>query len=140
MAITINRVNEIYERDLAITLQFVANNDDIIYLDAATDPWDNEYHDATQTEIDTTIGSDYYDIGHNFNTSGGGNAGCIGCVCTDGIKGRGWTGSLNPTGDAFDIDYVSHEMGHQFGGRHTMNFCFRDSNGSTRYSFFGLRL
>ena len=131
MAITINRVNEIYERDLAITLQFVANNDDIIYLDAATDPWDNEYHDATQTEIDTTIGSDYYDIGHNFNTSRGGNAGCIGCVCTDGIKGRGWTGSLNPTGDAFDIDYVSHEMGHQFGGRHTMNFCFRDSNGST---------
>lgn len=131
MTITMNRVNEIYERDLAITMQFVANNDAIIYLDAATDPWSGEWNNTTQTEIDNTIGSANYDIGHNFNTSGGGNAGCIGCVCTDGSKGSAFTGRSNPTGDAFDIDYVAHEMGHQFGGYHTMNTCNRSGNGNS---------
>ncbi|MDB9874537.1 M12 family metallo-peptidase, partial [Flavobacteriaceae bacterium] len=131
MIITMNRVNEIYERDLAITLQFIANNDAIIYLDAATDPWSGEWNSTTQAEIDNTIGSANYDIGHNFNTSGGGNAGCLACVCTAGQKGSGYTGRSNPTGDAFDIDYVAHEMGHQFGGWHTMNTCSRSGNGMT---------
>ena len=131
MTITMNRVNEIYERDLAITMQFVPNNDDIIYLDASTDPWGSEWNSTTQTEIDSTIGSANYDIGHNFNTSNGGNAGCLACVCTAGQKGSGFTGRSNPTGDPFDIDYVAHEMGHQFGGFHTMNSCSRSGNGST---------
>ena len=131
MIITMNRVNEIYERDLAITMQFVANNDAIIYLDAATDPWSGEWNNTTQTEIDNTIGSANYDIGHNFNTSDGGDAGCLACVCIDGSKGSGYTGRSNPTGDAFDIDYVAHEMGHQFGGWHTMNTCSRSGNGMT---------
>jgi subtilisin-like proprotein convertase family protein len=131
MTITMNRVNEIYERDLAITMQFVPNNDAIIFLDAATDPWSWEWNNTTQTVIDNAIGSANYDIGHNFNTSGGGNAGCIACVCTDGQKGSAYTGRSNPTGDAFDIDYVAHEMGHQFGGYHTMNTCSRSGNGVT---------
>ncbi|PZD78505.1 reprolysin-like metallopeptidase [Mesonia sp. K7] len=132
MTITINRVNEIYERDLAITLIFVANNDQIIYYGSTTsDPWNGEYNNTTQNVIDNIIGNANYDIGHNFNTSGGGSAGCIGCVCTTGQKGSGYTGSSNPTGDAFDIDYVAHEMGHQFGAFHTMNTCNRSGNGQT---------
>ncbi|MDQ7918435.1 zinc-dependent metalloprotease family protein [Mesonia sp. MT50] len=132
MTITMNRVNEIYERDLAITLIFVANNDEIIYYGATnSDPWNGEYNNTTQTVIDNEIGDANYDIGHNFNTSGGGNAGCIGCVCTSGSKGSGFTGSSNPTGDPFDIDYVAHEMGHQFGGYHTMNTCSRSGSGQT---------
>lgn len=132
MAITINRVNEIYERDLAITLVFVDNNDSLIYYGSTnSDPWTYEYNTTTQNTIDSTIGSSNYDIGHNFNTSGGGSAGCIGCVCIDGSKGSGYTGSSNPVGDAFYIDYVAHEMGHQFGGYHTMNTCSRSGNGYT---------
>lgn len=126
MTITINRVNEIYERDLAINLEFVANNDQVIYLNAGTDPWSGEYNTQTAVTLDNVIGVNNYDIGHNFNTSGGGNAGCIGCVCLSTSqsgthKGRGFTGSPNPTGDPFDIDYVAHEMGHQFGGFHTQS-------------------
>lgn len=132
MTIAINRVNEIYERDLAITLQFVDNNDELIYYgNSADDPWMGEYNSQTQVVIDDAIGDANYDIGHNFNTTGGGNAGCIGCVCVSGQKGSGYTGQSNPTGDAFYIDYVAHEMGHQFGAFHTMNTCSRSGNGST---------
>ena len=131
MVTTINRVNAIFERDLAIKLVLVANNDQIIYLDPATDPWTSEWNTTTQQTIDAQIGDANYDIGHNFNTTGGGNAGCIACVCTTGSKGSGYTGSSNPTGDPFDIDYVAHEMGHQFGGFHTMNTCKRSGNGTT---------
>ena len=136
MALTINRVNEIYERDLAITLVFVDNNDDVIYLNPATDPWSGEFNTTTAQTLDNIIGVANYDIGHNFNTSGGGSAGCLGCVCssqsqTNFHKGRGFTGRADPTGDPFDIDYVAHEMGHQFDGWHSMNTCSRSGNGAT---------
>jgi subtilisin-like proprotein convertase family protein len=129
MALTVNRVNGVYEKDLAITLIFIANNDQLIYFgNTAADPWNGEYNDQTGYTIDATVGFDSYDIGHNFNTDGGGNAGCIGCICSTNDnpesgfhKGTGMTGMDNPTGDAFDIDYVAHEMGHQFGGFHTQS-------------------
>ncbi len=130
MTITMTRVNGIYERDLATTMIFVANNDSVIYLDAGSDPWSNEWNTKTAQTLDAVIGVNNYDIGHNFNTTGGGNAGCLFCVCTSTSqtgthKGRGYTGRADPTGDPFDVDYVAHEMGHQFGGYHTMNSCSR---------------
>lgn len=139
MAITMTRVNGVYENDLAITMIFVANNDAVIYFGATnSDPWNGEYNTQTGVTIDANIGFSNYDIGHNFNTSGGGNAGCIGCVCSPDTnpngnhKGTGMTGRSNPTGDAFDIDYVAHEMGHQFGGYHIQSSSgCRSGNGST---------
>ena len=127
--ITMNRVNGVYERDLAVHMIFVANNDVLLYFgDTSLDPYTNNFNGRTQDLIDGDlagqgfpgIGNANYDIGHNFNTSGGGNAGCIGCVCSAGQKGSGMTGQSNPTGDPFDIDYVAHEIGHQFGGYHSM--------------------
>ncbi|MEZ4839343.1 reprolysin-like metallopeptidase [Flavobacterium sp.] len=138
MAITMTRVNGVYEIDLGITMIFVANNDAVIYLGATnSDPWTNEWNTKTAQTLDSVIGVNNYDIGHNFNTTGGGNAGCIGCVCravsqSGTHKGRGYTGRANPTGDAFDIDYVAHEMGHQFGGYHTQsNQSCRSGSGQT---------
>ena len=133
MNITMTRVNGVYERDLAITMELVPNNDVLIYYGSTSaDPWGTEYNTKTQQVTDAAIGNANYDIGHNFNTSGGGNAGCIGCVCTTGSKGSGYTGRSDPTGDAFDIDYVAHEMGHQFGGYHVQsNSTCRSGSGTT---------
>ena len=133
MITSINRVNEIYERDLGIRLEFIANNDELIYLDPSTDPWQNEFNTTTAVTIDNVIGVENYDIGHNYNDTGGGNAGCLGCVCSSNSQsnfheGRAYTGSNNPVGDPFYIDYVAHEMGHQFYGWHTMNRCSRSGN------------
>lgn len=121
---TMNRVNGVYERDMAITMTIVSDNNNVIYLDAGTDPYTNGSPGAMinecQADIDAEIGSANYDIGHVFGTNSGGLAG-LGVVCLTGAKARGVTGSSAPIGDPFDIDYVAHEVGHQFGARHTFN-------------------
>ncbi len=121
---TINRINEVYERDFAIRFELIANNDDVIYTNGSTDPYSNNNAGAlineSQTNIDAIIGSANYDLGHTVSTGGGGLAG-LGVVCLNGNKASGITGSGSPVGDPFDIDYVAHEVGHQFGGSHTFN-------------------
>lgn len=120
---TMNRVNGIYEKDMAITMEIVANNDQIIYTNTGSDPYSNGNTGAmiqeVVTDINNNIGSSNYDIGHVFGTNSGGLAG-LGVVCSS-QKARGVTGSGAPVGDPFDVDYVAHEMGHQFGASHTQN-------------------
>lgn len=118
----VNRLNQVYQRDLAIKLELVGNNDLLIYTDASSDPFDNTSDDGeiNTSVIDGVIGSVNYDVGHVVNTDGGGLA-VLGGVCHSTYKGDGVTGSSSPTNDAFYIDYVAHEIGHQFGADHTFN-------------------
>lgn len=123
---TMTRVNGIYEVDFNVTLVLIPNTDTVIYTSTATDPYGtttSNYNSELQNTLTSVIGEANYDIGHLFaNLQNNGNAGCIGCVCVDGQKGSGWTSLTVPEGDPFDVDYVAHEMGHQFGANHTWTF------------------
>ncbi|HEX8563776.1 MAG TPA: zinc-dependent metalloprotease family protein [Flavobacterium sp.] len=138
MNATMTRCNGVFEKDLALHLNMIAGNNAVIYTNAATDPYSaagtgagGAWNTELQNTLTNVIGNAAYDIGHLFGASGGGgNAGCIGCVCVDDTpstsdknKGSGFTSPADniPEGDTFDIDYVAHEMGHQLGANHTFS-------------------
>ncbi|WP_430399553.1 reprolysin-like metallopeptidase [Flavobacterium sp.] len=142
---TMTRVNGIFETDFGIHMNIVASNNNVIFYNPATDPYSPSANMANwNTELQQTLNTTLtgpatpratnnaaYDVGHLFGADGGGgNAGCIGCVCVDGLasgngstKGRGITSPADavPMGDFFDVDYVAHELGHQFGANHTFS-------------------
>lgn len=139
---TMTRVNGVFEKDFAIHMNIVAQTTNVIYYNPATDPyttlanWNTQLQNTLSANLTgpaTSLAANNaaYDIGHMFGaTGGGGNAGCIGCVCvndtasaSDTNKGSGITSPADgvPSGDTFDIDYVAHEMGHQFGANHTFS-------------------
>ncbi len=120
---TVTRINEVFETDLAIRLELVANTDQVIFTDPQTDPYSGSLSSKVQGTLTNTIGEANYDIGILFNKApGDGNAGFIGAVCVDNRKGSAYASLPNPEGDLFDLDFVAHEMGHQFGANHTWSF------------------
>lgn len=122
---TMTRVNGIFEVDFNVTMILVSNTDNVIYTNPGSDPYGSsgQWNGQLQSTLTNVIGEANYDIGHLFASgSNNGNAGCIGCVCVNGSKGSGWTNGSVPEGDVYDVDYVAHEMGHQFGANHTWTF------------------
>lgn len=149
------RTDIIFETDFGIHLNYVDNEDTIIFLDGANDPFlsnasgysSGKWNKQSQIALDSLIGTSNYDIGHllmGYDT--GGNAGCIGCVCNKPNKGSGVTGfKTNLTDDPFIVDFWDHEIGHQFGGNHTFDFSFEGTiaqmepgSGSTIMGYAGV--
>ncbi|WBV55027.1 M12 family metallo-peptidase [Chryseobacterium daecheongense] len=136
MNTTMTRVNGVFEKDFGVKL-IVQDLPTIVYSNPATDPYSDAaagsagaWNLELQNTLTANVGNANYDIGHLFGADGGGgNAGCVGCICVDPStaepegKGSGFTSPSNgnPSGDTFDIDYVAHEMGHQLGGNHTFS-------------------
>ncbi|MFV5687623.1 reprolysin-like metallopeptidase [Flavobacterium sp. ZT3R25] len=161
MNATMTRVNGVFNKDLAVKLNIIANNNLIIYTNAATDPYSNAtagaggaWNQELQSTLTSTITDGGYDIGHLFGATGsGGNSGCIGCVCVNPTtadplaKGSAFTSPADakPQGDTFDIDFVAHEMGHQLGAQHTFSYTLEGTgvnvepgSGSTIMGYAGI--
>jgi hypothetical protein len=129
---TLTRCNGVYEKDLAIHLNLISATTNVFYYNPSTDPYSpassgagGAWNSQLQNTLNSVIGAANYDIGHLFGASGGGgNAGCIGCICVDNSKGSAFTSPADaiPQGDNFDIDFVVHEIGHQLGANHTFSF------------------
>ena len=145
IATSLNRINEVYEKDLTIRMVLIPNNDTLIFTDPATDPFPPSLGPSlgiNDSLITARIGPANYDIGHVFTVYGGGLAAWG--VCQNS-KPRAGTGLTNPVGDFFDVDYVCHEIGHQFTGGHTFNYCpgagntpVEPGSGSTIQAYAGL--
>ena len=138
--VVVNRVSGIYEREVGIRLQLIDGNDAAIFTEPNTDPYIDdqglELLAVNGAVLAVTVGPTSYDIGHVVSTGGGGVAG-LGVVCDAAQKAMGVTGLPTPVGDPFYVDYVAHEMGHQFGGNHTFNSemgsCGGNGNADTAY-------
>lgn len=130
----LNRTNVIFESELGVRLIYVDNEDTIIFLNGATDPFTSnasafftgKWNTQAQNTINQYIGAANYDIGHLLmGYATGGNAGCIGCVCHNADKGSGATGFTDDlTTDPFIVDFWDHEIGHQFGANHTFDYSY----------------
>ncbi|WP_126654180.1 zinc-dependent metalloprotease [Chryseobacterium aureum] len=131
MNTTLTRLNGVFEKDLSLHFNLVANNDAVIFVDTAAPGYpytaSDEQNQAGQTTITNLIGAANYDMGHIFDREDG-NGYAPGDICNDATKAMGWTASNYPEGDNFDIDYVAHEMGHQLGANHTFSYSTASGN------------
>lgn len=145
----VNRVTQIYESETSIRMVLVANNDALNLDTAAQFSGANGpcggtacYPTAsvnctgavltrTRVVIGLLVGASNFDVGHIAVGAGGGGVASLGVVGRD-AKAQGCTGLPSPTGDAFAVDYVAHELGHQFAGNHTFNGVVGSCSGGNR--------
>ncbi|MCC3154237.1 M12 family metallo-peptidase [Hymenobacter sp. BT770] len=124
MVTLVSQLNAVYERDLALRLQLVANTDLLVYLDPATDPFDNSspvaLMNANEAVVNAAVGVSNYDLGHVLGYMSGGYSGIayVGVVCSTTLAAAGAS-----TGSSAGLmaTVLTHEIGHQLGSAHTFN-------------------
>lgn len=134
-----NRVTQIYEEETSIRLVLIDATDKLNLNTAADMTGANGPCGAaacyTAAQASTCgsgtltrnrvvagllAGASNFDIGHIGLGLNGGGIASLGVVGLAG-KAQGCTGIPTPVGDFYAVDYVAHEMGHQFAGNHTFN-------------------
>lgn len=122
---SVNRITGVYRKEMAVTFTLVSSTN-LTYVVNPETPADYANNGSSadlnqnQTNVDAVLGNANYDMAHLFETTDSGVA-QLQSVCATGSKARGLSGQPAPQGDPFDVDYVAHEMGHQFAANHTFN-------------------
>lgn len=135
----VHRLNQVLERDLSVRFLLVAGNDQLIFTDAATDPYTESNPvlmlNENQVHLDAVIGPGQYDIGHVIYHGGLGLA-LPGVLCNPS-KAAGMSGLQEPADEPTALDMVAHEVGHQLNASHTFNsanfICAPERAGHTAY-------
>jgi len=140
----INLVNAVYERDLGVHLTLVSN---AACADAVL--VDHTDIDEVHTFIvnSSGLGSGGFDVGHSLLWANTGGVAYLGVVCLSSLKGGGFSGA-NGSFTQLYVDYMAHELGHQFGADHTFassecgtsepNFRYETGEGSTIMAYAGV--
>ncbi len=138
-----NRVNQIYNDDLGIKLVLVANNN-LLALNTQADftgpngpcgvapcftptvgddlsACTEEKRDQAALAITAIIGVDNYDLGQILDPGANGGIAKIDAVGKDADKGAGCSGARTGVGDFLAVEFLAHEIGHQFGAYHTFS-------------------
>ena len=121
VGITLARATGIYETELSISFTNDEAQQRQLISSTNNKSGDGPSLSGATAAINGEIGENSYDVGHVFAGSFRGVA-YLDSVCSS-YKGAGTTGLSNPVGDPFDVDYFSHELGHQFGGNHIHQYC-----------------
>lgn len=123
------RINGVYSRELGFYFRLIEKTDALICLPQKNDiicsALRNDYEIMNQNMFflqSKGVSFSDYDLGHSL-TTGSGGAAQYPSVCEDYYKARATTGLSRPEGDVFAVDYVSHEIGHQFWGPHVFRDC-----------------
>lgn len=151
----VNRLNEVFEREVAIRLILIGDSDQLIFPDPATDPFEDiqignsgELLSRNRVVVNSRVGVTAYDIGHVISTkaTAGQGLASLGSVCQLNTKANATSAHPFPSGDPFVIAIIAHEMGHQFNANHTMYHChnvnigtsYEPGSGTTIMSYTGI--
>jgi hypothetical protein len=146
----INRVTQVYEDETSISLVLIDATDALnlntpeqmtgtngpcggaaCYTPAQASGCTSGTLSRNRIVTGLLAGASNFDVGHiAFGLNGGGVA-SLGVVGGN-AKAQGCTGIPTPTGDFFAVDYVAHELGHQFSGNHTFNGTAGSCSGGNR--------
>lgn len=150
---TVNRLNGIFENELGVHFVLAEGNERLVFVRPEDDPFDRiapgkgaTDEQAVKLNVQVTrdaIGEEAFDVGHVLDgRRNAGLAGTLGNTCMPWsgndarlkqAKAAGMTGSAKPFGDAFHVDYVAHELGHQFGAHHTFAGCGRGEDAASTF-------
>lgn len=128
---SINNVNAVYERDLAV--HFILNSpNSILFTNAGTDPYSggsslsSTQLNQNQATVDSIIGNANYDLSVVYNAGWSGGLAQLSSTCNSTGKARSAAGldpvdfPTGPSGPVFDMT-VAHEIGHQFSATHSFS-------------------
>ncbi len=148
ITIAVNYVNAIFEQDLGVRMQLVANTDTVFYYNPSTDPYTGSnivtMLPENQAVIDSFIGAANYDVGHVFHQSSQGGVAYIGVVCWwytcpewyCKLKAQGVSSTSSPNNISF-YKLAAHEFAHMFNARHSFNGnagpCMSNRSASSAY-------